>query len=256
MSFLRRWRRWRSHTELEREIQAHLEMEAEVHLERGLSPEEARAMAQRQFGNATRVKERAREADPFAHLEIFFKDVRHAARSLVRTPGFTLAVLLTLALGIGANAAVYQLFDAVLLRPLPVQNADELAIVELADDTGVEGRRVGNNGYGRFSNPLWEHFRDNQNMFDGVLAWSNTRFRVGEGSESPLARGVFVSGDFFGVLGVSPIVGRTFTEADDQPGCGVPGAVLSYGFWQRHFGGDPAIIERSFSTCSRFRSSA
>jgi predicted permease len=245
MSFLRRWRRWRSHTELEREIQAHLEMEAEVHLERGLSPEEARAMAQRQFGNATRVKERAREADPFAHLEIFFKDVRHAARSLVRTPGFTLAVLLTLALGIGANAAVYQLFDAVLLRPLPVQNADELAIVELADDTGVEGRRVGNNGYGRFSNPLWEHFRDNQNMFDGVLAWSNTRFRVGEGSESPLARGVFVSGDFFGVLGVSPIVGRTFTEADDQPGCGVPGAVLSYGFWQRHFGGDPAIIERT-----------
>jgi hypothetical protein len=155
MSLLRRWRRWRSHSELEEEIRAHLELETQLHLEDGLSPEEARAVAQRRFGNATLVRERAHEADPFARLEIFFKDARHAARSLLRAPGFTLAALMTLALGIGANAAIYQLFDAVLLRPVSVPNAEQLAIVELTDDTGVEGRRAGRgNGYARLSNPL------------------------------------------------------------------------------------------------------
>jgi predicted permease len=245
MSLFRRWRRWRSHDELEEEIQAHLELEAQIHLERGLSPHAARAAAQRRFGNATLVRERAREADPFAGLEIFGKDVRHAMRSLIRTPGFTLAALLTLALGIGANAAIYQIFDAVLLRPLPVQNAEELVIVELADDRGVAGRRASlGNGYNRTSNPLWEHFRDSQRVLTGVMAWSNTSLRVGRTGDSPLARGLFVSGDFFRVLGANPLVGRTFTEADDRPGC-APGAVLSHGFWQRQFGADPAVIGRT-----------
>ena len=245
MRLFRRWRRWRSQAELEEEISAHIEIETQIQVERGLSRDAARAAAQRRFGNTTLVQERAREADPFARLEIFLKDVRHVARSLVRTPGFTLTALLTLTLGIGANAAIYQLFDAVLLRPLPVQDAEALTVLEFPDDE-VEGRRTSRaNGYARFSNPIWEHFRDNQNMFDGVLAWSSADFRVGDGGESPLARGMFVSGDFFRVLGVNPILGRAFTAADDEPGCSVAGAVLSHGFWQRQFGGDPGVIGRT-----------
>jgi putative ABC transport system permease protein len=241
-----RWLRWRSNVELDEEIEAHLELEIRANLDRGLSPEQARSAAKRRFGNATLVKERAREANPFSRLEIFAKDVRYAFRSLVRAPGFALAALLTLALGIGANTAIYQLFDAVLLRPLPLQSPQELAIVEPADATRVQVRRTSRpTGYEPFSNPLWERFRDRQDMFQGVLAWANTDLRVGHDSESPLARGLFVSGKFFHVLGVNPLLGRTFTAADDQPGCGAPGAVLSHGFWRRQFGGDPAIIGRT-----------
>jgi putative ABC transport system permease protein len=241
-----KWVRWRSDAELDEELQAHLELEIRANLDRGLPPEQAWSAAKRRFGNVTLVKERAREADPFSRLDIFVKDVRYAFRSLARAPGFALSALLTLALGIGANAAIYQLFDAVLLRRLPVRNAGELAIVELADPTRVQGRRTsGPTGYAPLSNPLWERFRDRQDVFQGVMAWANTDLPVGEDSESPLARGLFVSGGFFDVLGVHPFLGRTFTADDDQPGCGVPGAVLSHGFWQRQFGGDPAVIGRT-----------
>lgn len=176
-------------------------------------------------------------------LEIFLEDARYALRGLVRAPGFTLAALVILGLGIGANTAIYQLFDAVSMRSLPVPDAQELAIVELADASRVEGRRA--TRHPPVSNPVWQQFRSRQNMFRAVLAWGNTDFsplRLGQDGESLVVRGLFVSGEFFSVLGVDPFLGRTFTAADDQPGCGLPGTVLSHSFWQRHFGGDPAVI--------------
>lgn len=184
--------------------------------------------------------------------EILFKDVWYALRGLLRAPGFTLAALVTLALGIGANAAVYQLFDAVLLRSLPVRNPQELVIVEPDDAAGIARRNA--SIYSPLSNPVWEQLRDRQDVFRGVMAWGPTDFaplRLNVEGDSRLLTGLFVSGEFFRVLGVDPVLGRTLTSADDQRGCGLPGAVLSHSFWQRQFGGDSGIVGRTISVNSQ-----
>jgi putative ABC transport system permease protein len=187
-------------------------------------------------------------------MEIFFKDLRYALRGLLRAPSFTLAALLTLAPGIGANAAVYRLFDAVLLRSLPVRNPQELVIIELAGADGVDRRNA--SIYSPLSNPVWEQFRERQDVFRGVMAWGPTDFaplRLNLEGDSRLLAGLFVSGEFFRVLGVDPVLGRTFTGADDRRDCGLPGAVLSHSFWQRQFGGDPEIVGRTISVNSQLR---
>jgi putative ABC transport system permease protein len=249
---LPRWLRWRSTAELDEEIRSHLDMEIRAHLDRGLSPEDARRAAVLRFGNAALVKERAREGDPLSHLEILSKDVRYALRGLLRTPGFTLAAVVTLALGIGANTAIYQLFDAVLLRSLPVPDSHELVIIETTNAIGVSRRNAAQ--YAPLSNPVWEQIRDRQDVLQDVMAWGPTTFAplyLTQDRDSQLLEGLFVSGEFFRVLGVDPIVGRTFTAADDRRGCGLPGAVLSHGFWRRQFGGDLEIVGRTISINSR-----
>ena len=246
---LPRWLRWRSNAELDEELQTHLELEIQANLDRGLSPDEARSAAARRFGNPTLVKERAREADPFSRLEIFLKDLRYGLRSLVRAPGLAIAALLTLALGIGANAAIYQLFDAILRRPLPVHSPQELVVVGPVDASQVDRRRARAGTI--LSNPVWEWFRDHQQIFQGVLAWTTGGLRVGADGDTPVARGLFVSGEFFNVLGVDALLGQTFAAADDRPGCGVPGAVLSHDFWQRQYGGDPALIGQAVALNSQ-----
>jgi hypothetical protein len=123
---LPRWLRWRSDAELDEEIHAHLELEIQANLDRGLTPEEARHAALRTLGNRTRLKERAREGDPVVRLEGLVTDARYAWRSLRRSPSFTLAAVLSLALGIGANSAIFSFLDAVLLRPLDVPRPGEL----------------------------------------------------------------------------------------------------------------------------------
>jgi len=128
-----RWLRWRSDAELREEIQAHLEMEIEANLDRGLSPDEARMAALRQFGNAMVVRERAREADPLFTLEIFAKDVRYALRSLLRAPGFALAACTTLALAIGASAAIFTVTYRVLLNPLPYPDSARILVLDFGN---------------------------------------------------------------------------------------------------------------------------
>jgi predicted permease len=249
---LPRWVRWRSDAELDEEIHTHLEMEIQANLDRGLSPEDARRAAMRRFGNAALVKERSQDGDPLCRLEILFKDIRHALRGLVRAPGFTLAALVTLALGIGANTAIFQLFDAVLLRSIPVANPHELVLVELADDSAVSRRTA--SIFAPLSNPVWEQVRDRQDVFQGVMAWGPTTFAPlywNLDGDSRLLEGLFVSGEFFRVLGVDSLLGRTFTAADDQRACGLPGAVLSHSFWQREFGGDPEVVGSTISINSR-----
>jgi putative ABC transport system permease protein len=137
------------------------------------------------------------------------------------------------------------LLDAVRLRTLPVKEPQTLAMVHLADRTGWRGSQA--SPYAALTNPIWERFRDNQNAFAGVLAWANNDFNLAAGGEVRLARGLFVNGDFFRILGVQPIKGRVFTAADDRKGCGLPGAVVSYMFWQRELGGDAAAIGRKLT---------
>jgi hypothetical protein len=156
--------------------------------------------------------------------------------------------VLTLALGTGANATIHQLLTPSASRALAVKAPEQLAIVELADTTRWVAAEL---RHPVLSNPLWEHFRDHQNIFSGVLAWANTELQLDRSLGTPVARGLLVSGDFFGVLGVEAHTGRTFTAGDDRPGCGVPGAVVSYGFWQRYLGGDPAAVGRTLALNSR-----
>src|SRR5919199_1012252 len=170
------------------------------------------------------------------------QDVRYGFRVLRKSPGFTLVAVVTLALGVGANTAIFQLIDAVRLRTLPVKDPQELVGVQLADTKGERGNF--STEYPAVTNPIWEQIRDRQQAFSGVFAWGTDDFNLSQGGEARLARGLWVSGDFFNVLGVRPELGRLFNSEDDRKGCGSPGVVLSHAFWRREFGGDPTVVGR------------
>jgi predicted permease len=174
-----------------------------------------------------------------------WQDLRYGFRVLRKQPGFTAVALLTLALGIGANTAIFQLLDAVRLRALPVAEPQQLAEVRIADTTGSRGSF--DSWHPSLPNPVWEKIRERQQAFSGVFAWGADEFNLASGGEARPARGLWVSGEFFDVLGVRPLLGRVLTPADDRRGCGSPGAVLSHRFWQREFGGDPAVVGKTLS---------
>jgi len=178
-----------------------------------------------------------------------WQDLRFAARQLRLNPGFAAVAVLSLALGIGANTAIFQLVNAVRLRSLPVQKPEELAYVDFARGSMRAGWFSTRSA--RFTYAQWEQVRDRQQAFSGVFAWSSTQFNLATAGETRYAQGLFVSGDFFRVLGVQPLVGRTFTGEDDRAGCGSPGAVVSYPFWQRELGGDPSVLNRTVSLDGR-----
>ena len=170
------------------------------------------------------------------------QDLQFGIRMLRKNPGFTAVAVLSLALGIGANTAIFQLVNAVRLKALPVRNAQQLANVRLVDMDAVRGNRQ--SFYPAVTNPIWEHIRDRQDAFSGVLAWGRNDLNLAQGGEARLAKTLWVSGDFFNVLNVQPELGRVFTISDDQRGCAAPGAVISHSFWQREYGGDENIIGR------------
>jgi predicted permease len=156
-------------------------------------------------------------------------DLRDAFRSLRATPLVTGVAVLSLALGIGANTAIFSILDSLILRSLPVREPHKLALV-------LNG---GERTFSSWTNPIWEQVRDRQSMFDGAFAWSSARFNLSERGQSDFANGMMVSGRYFDLLGVPAILGRTLTPADDRRGGGPagPAAVVSYNFWQRRFGG-------------------
>jgi putative ABC transport system permease protein len=171
------------------------------------------------------------------------QDLRFALRQLRLNPTLTAVAVMSLALGIGANTAIFQLIDAIRLRTLPVQKPQELAYLDLAKGSWRSGWSSTRSA--RFTYALWVSIRTRQQGFSGTLAWSATRFNIAEGGKVRFAEGLFVSGDFFKVLGVPPAIGRTFTEQHDQSGCGSLGAVISDAFWQSEFGGDAAVTSRN-----------
>ena len=172
-----------------------------------------------------------------------WQDLRYGARQLRLNPGFAAVAVLSLALGIGANTAIFQLVNAVRLRALPVERPEELAYVDFAKGSMRSGWFSTRSA--RFTYAQWEQIRDHQEAFSGVLAWSATRFNLTSGGEARYAEGLFVNGGFFRVLGVQPILGRGFGADDDRLGCGNPGAVLSYAFWQRELAGSPDALGRT-----------
>ncbi len=176
-------------------------------------------------------------------MDSLVKDLRFGLRQLVLNPAFTIVAVLSLALGIGANTAIFQLIDAVRLRTLPVENPQELAYIDFAPNSQRSGWYSTRSA--RMTYAVWEQIRVKSEPFSGIMAWSANRFNLAQGGEARYAEGVYVSADFFSVLGASTVLGRTFTAQDDQPGCGSPGAVISYAFWQREFGGDAGVLGRS-----------
>jgi putative ABC transport system permease protein len=231
--------------DLRDEIRAHIAMEEQENLHAGMPPEEAHYAALRRFGNVTLAQERSRDMWVWNGVETLWQDIRYGLRQLRRSPGFATVAVLTLALGIGANTAIFQLLDAVRLRSLPVPNPRRLTLVHLADRRGWRGSQE--SGYPALNNPLWEYIRDHQQAFSGVLAWSPTNLVITEGDHERLVRGLWVSGNFFNVLGVRPALGRLFASADDRPGCGASGVVVSYAFWKGQLGGDPQAIGRTLT---------
>ena len=160
-------------------------------------------------------------------------DFRFALRGLIRTPGFTLVAVLSLALGIGANTAIFSLIDAVMLRALPVPEPDELALVTFGDQQPSQ-----------VTIPIWEELRERQDVFSGTFAYAEETFDGAGGGESRPIAGNLVSGDFFSTLGLTPAAGRLLSMADDQPGCAAT-AVLGHGFWQNEYGGDRSVVGRT-----------
>ena len=183
-------------------------------------------------------------------FESGWQDLRYGARVLRLNPGFFTVATLSLALGIGANTAIFQLLDAVQLRLLPVAHPEQLAELVIADNehccSGNFSDRRAN-----FTYPQWEQIRDHQQAFSGIFAWGDTRFNLASGGEARYAEGLWVSGEFFKTLGVHPIVGRMITNEDDRRGCGSPAAVISYPFWQREFAGDAQAVGKKLSLDGR-----
>ena len=225
--------------DLHEEIEAHLRMAVRDRVERGETLVEARATAAKEFGNVPLVKDVTRETWGWGWLESAVQDLKYALRRLVKSPGFTIAAIATLALGIGANTAIFELLDAVLLQSLPLRNPQELAVVRVVDMDKARGSY--SIAYPVVTNPIWEKLREDHQGFSEIAAWANTGFSRDSGGDARFVNGLWVSGDFFRVLGVRAIQGRVFTAEDDRRGCGLPGAVISYGFWQQEYGGGPVL---------------
>jgi len=179
------------------------------------------------------------------NVETLWQDLRQGLRLLRLNPGFTTVALLSLALGIGANTAIFQLLDAVLLRMLPVKDPQELVEVRIDARHGRSGDFI--NDHAELTTAQWEQLRDQQQVFSGIFAWAPDNFNLAPGGEVKKAPGLWVSGDYFNVLGVRPALGRLLSRVDDHRGCGLPGAVISYPFWQHEYQGDRAVIGSKLS---------
>ena len=245
MPWTRFFRRRRWDQERSRELDAYIEIETGDNIARGMSPEEARYTARRKLGNPLLIREEIYRMNSIGFLDALWHDLSYGARLLRLNPAFTLVAIASLALGIGANTAIFQLLDAVRLRTLPVKNPAQLAEVKIADRNWMSGNFTSR--HPEMTNALWEQIRDRQQAFSDISAWGDQTFNLALGGPARNAQGLWVSGDFFHVLGVQPAVGRLFTPADDRRGCGSTGAVISYSFWQREFAGDRAVIGKTIT---------
>jgi predicted permease len=240
MGWSRFWRRRQRDAELAEELESYVAHETGQRVNEGAAADEARHAALRKLGNPTRVRETVYEMNSLAPVEALAKDLRYAARLLRRSPGFAIAAILSLALGIGANTAIFQLLDALRLRSLPIPRPHEL--VEVVVDGGNRGYGVSDSSNANLTNPLWEGLRDTQQAFAGLFVWGNAGLPVGRGRDLQFPRSIWVSGDFFPVLGLVPVRGRLLGRADDIRGCAPGGVVISHAYWQRAFGGRDAAI--------------
>jgi putative ABC transport system permease protein len=238
----RLWRRLRALTnggELDRELDAelryHLERQAAEHVADGMSAEEARLAALRGFGGVTRAKEECREARGVRLIEDLWQDVRYGLRTFRKRPGFTLVAVVTLALGIGANAAIFSVVNGVLLKSLPFPEPERLVALS---ETAESGRVTA------VAFPDYLDWRAGQNVFEEMAARMPAGGVLTGDGEPERVTGRHVTASFFRTLGVRPAAGRFFTEEEDRPG-GERLIVLGHELWQRRYGGDPAVAGRA-----------
>ncbi len=246
------FRRRKLDAEMAAEMRQHLELQAEHNRVTGMDEAEAGDAALRQFGNVASLQEQAREGRGWIGLEHFWRDLRFAARSLWNNPGFTLVVVAVLAVGIGANSAVFSIIDALLLRPLPVTEPSRLMVAAATGTWDAHLRFP----YGLFDRsginfpmpyPFFEQFRDQCLTADvaAVSGWTVMRPLAVHGSGNDRVDSVNVeevSGNYFSVVGIAAALGRTLSPEDDNPGQGSPVAVISDDFWRTRFNSDPAVL--------------
>jgi predicted permease len=244
--------------ELDQDIREHIERETQDNIERGMTPEEARYAAVRKFGNVMRVKEETRKVWSFVWLEQLWQDIQFGSRMLRKSPGFAAVAILTLALGIGANTAIFSLIDAVMLRALPVENPSELVVLKWSarNSPNIHGYMTSGdcplnvmpgaaNPYGcSFSEPMFREIAQ-ANVFAATAAFANSgRLNLTGNGPATVINGQLVSGDFFRTMGLKAAAGRLFEAADDNPAA-APVAVLNYGYWQSAFGGSREVVGRT-----------
>jgi putative ABC transport system permease protein len=219
------------------EMRTHLDLMIEENIGRGMPPEEARAAARRHFGNLTRTRELAKEAWQFPRIETILQDIRYGLRGIRRSPSFSLVVILTLALGIGANTAIFSVVYSVLLRPLPFPAGERMAWLgeSTARATGISVTWIN-----------FQHWRNESNAFESMAGFANADLTMTGRGEAVLTHAGVVTSSFFEMTGARPLLGRLFTEADDRPG-GAPTVVVTPEFWQSTLGGDPAVVGASLA---------
>ncbi|PYQ55441.1 MAG: hypothetical protein DMF78_01925 [Acidobacteria bacterium] len=234
------FRRRRTASDFGAEIEAHLHLETERLREEGLSEEDARASALRAFGNVTQARERFYESGRWLWWDHLRQDVRFGLRMLGRSPGFTAVAVATLALGIGANTAIFSYISAWMIKPLPYPQADRLMVFQQHDT------KKGWTMEGLTSTASFLDFQEQNASFEQTALWTGWNFNLtGEGAPA-LVEGGRVSWNYFDALGVKPMFGRTFTPDEDRPGAGHV-AILGQGLWQSRFAGERTIIGRDIT---------
>ena len=231
-------RRRRLDDELDEEMQYHLDRQIDEGVKAGLTPDEARYAALRAMGPVAKSKEESRDLRTGALIEQFFGDLRYAARTLLRTPGFSVLAVVILALGIGANTAVFSVVNGVLLKPLPYPDADRIVAVRTAALTTGQ------------INPLitlanFRDWRDQSSSFDAMASYRGGEAPITPGDTAEYGRHANVDRQLFRVLGIEPAIGRSFLPEDVAPDTGQLVALISHGYWQTRFGADPGILKRT-----------
>jgi len=225
------FRRDRAAQRLDDEIQFHLEQQIIENIAAGMSPEQARYVAKRTFGNPTFLKENTRDTWGWRWLENLYEDLRYGLRMLWKNPGFTATAVLSLALGIGANTAIFSLMDALMLRLLPARDAQNLVLLHIQSDFS-------------FSYPIVRALAEQRDIFDGVAGFSGWVFNADSRGSIVAVQGAVATGGYYETLGLNPTLGRFLTEDDDRPGAPLV-AVISYGYWERQFAQDPRVVGQS-----------
>ena len=249
------WRR-RKPSDVKQEIQAHLDLEADDLADEGKSPDEARRQARLEFGSVMAPQERLFSSSPRLWIEQLAQDFRYGIRTMRLSPGFSFIAVLSLALGIGANTAVFSVLDAVMLKNLPIRAPEELRILqwprsrkeplESHSGYGMKDPATGQNVSGSFSYAIYRSLRANTSQFSDIVAYAPNQFTVTAAGGSEFANGQFVSGNYFTGLGVQTLFGRPILDDDDAPG--KPGViVLTYHYWEKRFGLDPTIVGREIA---------
>src|SRR6185295_13188253 len=242
---LLRGRRTRLENDLDRELRYHLDRRVEDLRAEGRPEEDARKQAAIEMGGIQQVQEDVRETWTLRWLDAAARDARSAARSLARSPGFTVTAVASLAIGIGASAAIFSLLDQVLLRLLPVREPQRLVLVDWKGNALAHARGSGA-GFNLMSYPICRDLQEQARFFDGVLCRHPTEVNLAitAGQTPELVGTEIVSGSYFPVLGVRPALGRLLNEDDDrQPGAH-PVVVLSHAYWLKAFGGGPDVVGR------------